>query len=128
MKTLWMSNFKFLKPTIISHCQVFWFSHQSDYQIYRDHQISFPHRIAGKFSVFLPSFVHATHHSVCAAQNVGCIHHPSSLVRQGSTEAGEHRGLKKKPALEQSWNSEGSELSSQPLDQPAESEAPLLRF
>lgn len=39
-------------------------------------------------------------------------------------EAGEQHW--KKPALEQSWNSEGSELSSQPLDQPAESAEILM--
>lgn len=58
MKSLWMPNFKFLKLTVISHCQIFQCSHQSDYQIYRQHQISFSHMSAGmifsSFAIFCP--------------------------------------------------------------------------
>lgn len=34
--------------------------------------------LLGRFSVLLPSFVRASHHSVCAAFHVGCIHQHTS--------------------------------------------------
>lgn len=81
-------------------------------------------QIFSLFAIFCPC-----NSSQCLCSTECWMYSPSLIPGEaGEQHWMQHRGLKKKPALEQSWNSEGSELSSQPLDQPAESEAPLLRF